>query len=92
MLGQPRDASYDARRRNLGARYEPLNMIDTLQGEQNFLSKQGPQEARRAISRGLAQVNLHAYDDGDNQAQQERAWEGTCIHIVIELAECGDVQ
>ena len=30
--------------------------------------------------------------DKDAAAKQDSHWEGKCIHIVVELAECGDVQ
>ena len=74
------------RRRNFGARYEPLNVM--LGGSGNETVNKGTMADGSRFSVGTTDAN----DEQDKQAQEDRAWEGKCIHIVIELAECGDVQ
>lgn len=73
--------STTAKRRNQANRYDNMGIAHGHETE----SQGSPDSPEKFASRSLIQLY------GKNNSKGP-SWEGKCIHIVIELAECGDVQ
>ncbi len=70
-----------------------------LEGRNNIASNIANPESYHRVSQATYLEGDYESDNANNNqssAQKNNkgssSWEGKCIHIVVELAECGDVQ
>ena len=71
-----------------------VNQIDRHMGTAEGISRHDAYDVDVGASSEMSESTHKRFESDDHSKKKSdmTRWSGTCLHIILELAECGDVQ